>query len=172
MNAKQRKQAEKIKAAAMEGLETRQQSVAAEIERLQSLQKEQQWYEQCRTAGADADRNQLLLARLDQHHQMDRLNVELEEKRQEVLALHVKVNEREEQLKAASEKYAEYVQQETTRLKEIDHGLQVRQNLVEMANKPVKETINEILMMLELDETPESIAAHVRNKHHILVPKW
>lgn len=86
MNSKQRKQTEKLRAAALDGLESKQQLVEAQIARLEKLREEQDW-----------------------------------------------------------------------------RG---------MANKMARDTVKDVLMMLELDEDPTEIARQVRAKHDILESTW
>ncbi|UKL14978.1 hypothetical protein hairong_073 [Pseudomonas phage hairong] len=142
MNSKQRKQAEKLRAVALDGLESKQQHVAREIERLEKLRDEQNWHEKSKTAAAE----------------LDKLFAELET--------------REAALERRKDMHEDNVTSQANRLNQEQRDLNARAALVEMANKPVKESINEILMLLELDESPEEIARLIRKKHHILEPKW
>lgn len=172
MNAKQRKQAETIRAAALAGLEAKQETVARQIDALMALKAEQEWYEKGRTAKAHIEHNERLLARLDQHKTVEESFKELAGKNETLVKLYKEVEEREDKLSLNMERFKENVDSEQKRLEDMEKNLEHRRNLVEIANKPVKESIGEILMMLELDESPEEIARLIRNKHHILVPTW
>lgn len=179
MNAKQRKQTEKLRAAALDGLESKQQAVEDLIAELSILREEQQWYEKSRTAKADIERNERAVARLEQHQS-------LEDRERQLLLNEAALKEGEIRLSRKAEAFDKKMEAAQTRLSkemeelkeadarraDADAELIVRFNLVEAANRPAKETIKDVLMMLELDEDPVEIARQVRAKHDILEPKW
>lgn len=43
---------------------------------------------------------------------------------------------------------------------------------IDVANKPVIDLLNDVLMALELDESPKDIAAELRRQHAYLDAKW
>lgn len=43
---------------------------------------------------------------------------------------------------------------------------------IDLANKPVIQLLNDVLMVLELDESPATIAAEIRRQHAYLDAKW
>ncbi|UKL14979.1 hypothetical protein hairong_074 [Pseudomonas phage hairong] len=43
---------------------------------------------------------------------------------------------------------------------------------IDLANKPVIQLLNDVLMALELDESPATIAAELRRQHAYLDAKW
>jgi hypothetical protein len=179
MNAKQRKQTEKLRAAALDGLESKQQAVEKLIAELTVLREEQQWYEKSRTAKADIERNERAVARLEQHQSLEdkanelasdiaTMNLERGNLTRDIANFQKRMTAAQERLSKEMEDFKEA----DARRVEADAELLVRFNLIERANRPAKETIKDVLMMLELDEDPVEIARQVRAKHDILEPKW
>ena len=110
--------------------------------------------------------------RLEQHKTLAQEAEEIHGQATTVAGLFAEVEVREAELERRQEMHKENVASAAGQLAQQQKDLDARTVLIEMANKPVKETINEILMLLELEETPEEIAKMVRKKHNILEPKW